>query len=200
MKDTPRAIETWKGQLEGLGLYSSYQDAAGIDGEAIEFKWTVFTGFSSLSVLEKPKKTWRRGESSQKSSQTGSSPCQSSMTLYGTQMIRIVFQKPKKRFLAGHWTFLGPGTEEKWYGSTDHDEKGHWNCTANKMVQQFKETGHLVFKGVSALRRGVLKQKKGKTSIHFNGDSMNTELLFQTVHSVNQLSVNGVTVGQQDLD
>ena len=29
-------------------------------------------------------------------------------------------------------------------------------------------------------RYGVLKQKKGKTSIHFNGDSMNTELLFQT--------------------
>ena len=59
------------------------------------------------------------------------------------------------------------------------------------MVQQFKETGHPVFKGVSALSRGVLKQKKGKTSIHFNGDSMNTELLFHTVHSVNQLSVHG---------
>ena len=48
-----------------------------------------------------------------------------------------------------------------------------------------------VFKGVSTLSRGVLKQKKSKTSIHFNGDSMNTELLFQTVHSANQLSVYG---------
>ena len=28
-------------------------------------------------------------------------------------------------------------------------------------------------------------------NIHFNGDSMNTELLFQTVHSVNQVSVYG---------
>ena len=83
------------------------------------------------------------------------------------------------------------------------------------MVQQLKETGHPVFKGVSALSRGVLKQKKGKTSIHFRRDSMNTELLFQTV-SENQLSINGAVanwcgstedkgtsnyyVGQQDLD
>ena len=37
-----------------------------------------------------------------------------------------------------------------------------------------------------------MKQKKGRSTIHFNGDSMNTELLFQTMHSVNQLSVYGV--------
>ena len=44
------------------------------------------------------------------------------------------------------------------------------------------------------LSRGILEQKKGKTSNHFNGDSMNTELLFQTIHSVNQLSVYGAVV------
>ena len=36
-----------------------------------------------------------------------------------------------------------------------------------------------------------MKQKKGKRTIHFNGDSMNTELLFQTINSVNQLCVHG---------
>ena len=53
MKDSPGAIERWKDQVEGLRLYSSYQDAVGIDGEAIEFEWTNFTGFSSLSSLQK---------------------------------------------------------------------------------------------------------------------------------------------------
>ena len=48
---TPEAIERWKGQVEGLRLYSSYQDAVGIDGEAIEFEWKMFPGFSSLSIL-----------------------------------------------------------------------------------------------------------------------------------------------------
>ena len=95
------------------------------------------------------------------------------------------------RFSQGHFTFLGPGSEEKWYGSSSHAQKGQWNCVAAKMVQRFQETGHPEFKNISALSRGILKQKTGKTSIHFNGDSMNTELLFQTIHSVNQLSVYG---------
>ena len=94
------------------------------------------------------------------------------------------------KFPQGHWTFLGSGSEEKWYGSSSYAQKG-WDSTANKMVQQFKETGHLAFESISALSRGILKLKKGKSTIHFNGHSMNTELLFQTIHSVNQLSIYG---------
>ena len=52
MKDGPGAIEGWKGQVEGLRMYSSYQEAVGIDGEAIGFEWTNFPGFSSLSILQ----------------------------------------------------------------------------------------------------------------------------------------------------
>ena len=37
MKDSPGAIKRWKGQVEGLRFFSSYHDAVGIDGEAIEF-------------------------------------------------------------------------------------------------------------------------------------------------------------------
>ena len=91
----------------------------------------------------------------------------------------------------GHWTLLGPGSEEKWYGSSSFAQKGEWDSAANKMVQRFRETGLLVFKSISALSRGSLKQKKGKNTVHFNGDSTNTELLFQTIHSVNQLSIYG---------
>ena len=64
------------------------------------------------------------------------------------------------RFSQGQWTFWRRGIAQK----------GLWNCTADKMVQRFKENGHLVFKSISALSRGMLKQEKGKTSIHFNGD------------------------------
>ena len=28
-----------------------------------------------------------------------------------------------KRFSEGHWTFLGRGSEEKWYGSSNHAQK-----------------------------------------------------------------------------
>ena len=60
------------------------------------------------------------------------------------------------------------------------------------MVLRFKETGHLVFKSTSALSRGILNQRKGKCTIHFNGDFINTELLSQTVHL---LSISSVSCG-----
>ena len=65
------------------------------------------------------------------------------------------------KFLPGHWTFLVPGTEERWYGDSHH-QKGQWEHTANKMVQRFKETGHLIFKSTSALDRGILRPRRGR--------------------------------------
>ena len=64
------------------------------------------------------------------------------------------------RFPEGHWTFLGPGSEEKWYGSSYHVQEGQWNCTAAKMVQRLKETGHLVFKSISAFESWDLEAKE----------------------------------------
>ena len=66
------------------------------------------------------------------------------------------------------------------------------------MVQRFKETGHPVFKSTSAWSRGILKQRKGRRTVHFNGDSMNTELLVQTIHSVHQLSNYGAVANWCD--
>ena len=80
-----------------------------------------------------------------------------------------------KRFLPG-WTFLGPGSEKRWYGDS---HGGQWNRAANQMVQQFKETGHPIFTCTSALSRGILQQRQGKSTIHFDGDSVNSELLFK---------------------
>ena len=144
VKDIPRAVERWKGQIEDLKMFSFYRDAVGIDGEAIEFELTNFPWLSSLSIL------------------------------------REIQQEPEGRF----WVQV-----RKRNCVAIHTVKKDWNCTANEMVQRFKETGHLVSESINALSRVILKQRKGRRTIHFNGDSMNTELLFQTVHSVIQLSV-----------
>ena len=57
MEDGPRAAERrWKGQVEDLRMYSSHQDAVGIHGEAIEFEWTFFPGFSTLSSFQEIQK------------------------------------------------------------------------------------------------------------------------------------------------
>ena len=50
------------------------------------------------------------------------------------------------KFLQGHWTFLGPRSEKKWYGGSSYSLKGEWlDSTANEMIQRFKEFEHLVF-------------------------------------------------------
>ena len=52
VKHISGATARWKGPVEDLKQSSSYQDAVGVDGEAIEFEWHNFPGFSSLSILE----------------------------------------------------------------------------------------------------------------------------------------------------
>ena len=79
----------------------------------------------------------------------------------------------------GSWTFIGGF--KLW---------GKWGSTATQMVERFKDIGHLVFKSISALRRGVL-QKNNRDTIDFNADASNTELLFRIIHSANQLSIYG---------
>ena len=193
IEQNPGAADAkWTGQIEDLKRYPSYQDAVGLDGEAIEFEWTNFQGFTTLTVLKEIQTDLARKN-----------------TVPENFKNRIIFMSVfndtewknndencisnaknvknySKRFLPGHWTFLCPGSEKKWYGSS-YD--GQRDRTANRMVQQSKETGHPSFTLTSALSRGMLKRRRGKSTIHFNGDVMNTELLFQTTNSVYQVSI-----------
>ena len=82
------------------------------------------------------------------------------------------------KFFPGHWTFLGPGSEKRWYDEAP-DQLGQWDRTANKTVQQFNETGHPIFTSSRALSRGILKRRGEKSNIYFNRDAVNTERLFQ---------------------
>ena len=71
---------------------------------------------------------------------TGSSSCQCSTTSIGQrkEMMRFVCRMQKKvkdyalRFLQGHWTFLGPGKERKWYGESSYPPNGESDSTAIK--------------------------------------------------------------------
>ena len=79
----------------------------------------------------------------------------------------------------------------KWYGNCSYKLEGTWNSIASQMAQRFKETGHPVFTGASALSRGILRKLKGNETIHFNADASNTELLFRVIRSINQFSIHG---------
>ena len=52
MNDSKDAITRWEGQVEEFKMYPSYKELSGIDGEAIEFDWNIFSGLSSLQILQ----------------------------------------------------------------------------------------------------------------------------------------------------
>ena len=41
-------------------------------------------------------------------------------------------------FLRGHWSFLGPGSEKKWYGTYDCKPDRSWNRIAEKNASEFR--------------------------------------------------------------
>ena len=97
-----------------------------------------------------------------------------------------------KRFGAGQWSFLGPGSEKKWYSISEDSPQGEWDKMAEKMMVTLAESGHPVFRATSPLSRGVLKSKGGgKLSIHYCADQETITTVFRTITSVNQLSLYG---------
>ena len=91
--------------------------------------------------------------------------------------------------MCGQWSFIGPGSEKKWYPS-ENSPQGAWDHIAEDMLLEFAESGHPIFRATTPLSRGQLKSKgKGKVSIHFSADQDTADTICRIILSVNQLSV-----------
>ena len=96
-----------------------------------------------------------------------------------------------KRFGIGQWSFIGPGSEKKWYPS-ENSPQGAWDHIAEEMLLKFAESGHPIIRATTPLSRGKLKSKgKGKVSIHFSAEPETIDTIYRIILSVNQLSIYG---------
>ena len=134
--------------------------------EPMEFEWNIFPG------------------KSQNNSQDELSSCRRSMTSYGdlkkmSESSANLVSISAKRFSPGRWSFLGPGSEKKWYPT--HESKPRGDRTESQSWWLFRAT--------SPLSRGTLKKQRWwKLPIHFCADEGTIETVFRTIISVNQLS------------
>ena len=64
-----------------------------------------------------------------------------------------------RRFGIGQWSFIGPGSEKKWY-SSEKSLQGAWVNIAEQMLLEFAESGHPIFRATTPLSRGSLKSKR----------------------------------------
>ena len=81
-----------------------------------------------------------------------------------------------RKFGIGQWSFIGPGSEKKWY-SAENSPQGAWDNNAEEMLLEFPESGHSIFRVTTPLSRGILKSKgRGKLS-RYTSLQMETQLI-----------------------
>ena len=101
-------------------------------------------------------------------------------------------QSIAKKFGIGQWSFIGPGSEKKWYSGEENSPQGAWDHIAEEVQLEFAESGHPTCRATTPLSRSILKSKgHGKLSIHFTADELTIETIFRIIISVNQLSLYG---------
>ena len=70
-----------------------------------------------------------------------------------------------RRFGIGQWSFIGPGSEKKWY-SAENSPQGAWDLIADEMLLEFAESGHPIFRATTPLSRGKLKSKGHEKTVN----------------------------------
>ena len=96
----------------------------------------------------------------------------------------------KKNVGIRQWSFIGPGSEKKWYSMEENSPQGIWDNIAEKMLLEFAESGCPFFGATTPLSRGKLKSKRhGKLSIHVGAIQETIGTGFRIIVSANQLSL-----------
>ena len=196
----PESNEAWKKRIEWILTDKSYRDYDGINGEPTEFDWNMFPGFSTLQLCGKVTDLLSRlGEAPETftgrilfMSKFNDISCDGKGNeeecVANAKVVSILAMK----FGIGQWSFIGPGSEKKWYSMEENSPQGIWDHIADKMLLEFAESGHPIFRATTPLSRCNLKSKgHGKLSIHFTADYPTIETIFRIIVFANQLSLYG---------
>ena len=186
----PKSNEAWKDRIGWIITDQSYRAYDGISGEPTEFEWNIFPGFTTLQLC---------GKVTDLLSRLGETP----ETFTGRILFMSMFNDISfdggdneeeclanakvvsifaKKFGVGQWSFIGPGSEKKWYSMEENSPQGIWGHIAEKMLVEFAESGCPIFRATTPLSRGKLKSKgHGKLSIHYCADQQTIETIFRII-------------------
>ena len=166
----------------------------------MEFEWNIFPGFNTLQLSEEVKRLLLRLDETPENC-TGrikfmtmfndincGSKDNEQECLANAKLVSLY----ARRFGKGQWSFIGPGSEKKWYCISEDSPQGEWDNMAERMLLEFAESGCPIFRVTSPLSRGRLRSKgHGKLSIHYAADLETIETIFRIIVSANQLSLHG---------
>ena len=134
-----------------------YRVLDNLTGELFVFVWKSFPGHITKQLLQEMQnmieiELWRpedfQGRSMFMSMYNDTdSTAKDTLSMCGNNLSEVSAYAAK--FPVGHWTFLGPGSGEKWYGTIAYKPEEAWDRTAEKMMLNFAEFGHPVFRGAN---------------------------------------------------
>ena len=134
--------------LENTQSNDAWEDRLGldrIDGEPMEFEWNIFPGFNTLQLSEEVKRLLLRLDETPKDftgrfifmSMFNDISCGSKDNekerLANARLVSLY----AKRFPKGQWSFIGPGSEKKWYCISENSPQGAWDNMAERMMLKF---------------------------------------------------------------
>ena len=142
MNENPQSNIAWEDRLTRFKSSSEYRALDRIDGEPMEFEWNIFPGFTTLQLCRKVQELLSRMSVTPVKfigriilmsmfndiswgSKDNKKECESN-----AQLVSLY----AKRFGAGQWSFLGPGSEKKWYSISEDSPQGEWNKIAELMM------------------------------------------------------------------
>ena len=176
VNENPASNTVWEEQLSWFIDSPQYRTLDTIDGEPMEFEWNIFPGFTTLQLVHKVQEfTSKMGDPSEFKGRIifmsmfndiiwGTTDNEQECIANATFVSLFA-----KRFPAGRWSFLGLGSEKKWYSAYNERPRGEWDRVAELMMIKFGESGHPVFRATSPVSRGTLKSKGtrvGRTTWH----------------------------------
>ena len=130
----PLSNTAWEQQLDWFYDSSQYRTLDTIDGEPMEFEWNIFPQFTTLQLIREVQKFMNKMDE----------PEQFQVRIIFMSMFNDIIWGIKenekeciakstlvslfaKRFPAGRWSFLGPGSETKWYSSYNERPQEEWD-------------------------------------------------------------------------
>ena len=132
MNENPQSNIAWLTWFKSLPEYRALDR---IDGKPMEFEWNIFPGFTTLQLCNKVQELLLRLSVTPAKftgriifmsmfndmswgSKDNKKECESS-----AQLVSLY----AKRFGAGQWSFLRPGSEKKWYSTHECKPQGEWD-------------------------------------------------------------------------
>ena len=169
----PESNEAWKNRVAGIRSEKSYKDYDAINGESTEFEWNIFPGFTTLQLCDKINDLLSNFGQTPETftgrilfmSMFNDISCDrkdnTDECLRNAESVKVF----SRRFGIGQWSFIGPGSEKKWYFS-ENSPQGAWDNIAEQMLLEFAESGHPTFRATTPLSRCALKKQRARKIVY----------------------------------